>query len=56
MIGSFTIFSLFFFNVQGETDIVAVWATLSRLPCYVFYICLLTNKNPNANKLRWVIN
>ena len=28
----------------------------SRLPCYVFYICPLTNKNPNANKLSWAIN
>ena len=27
-----------------------------RLPCYVFYICPLTNKNPNANKLSWAIN
>ena len=31
------------------------WACATRrLPCYVFYICLLaTNKNPNAN-LSWV--
>ena len=28
----------------------------SRLPCYVFCTCMLTNKNPNANKLSWVIN
>ena len=26
----------------------------SRLLCYVFFLC--TNKNPNANKLSWVIN
>ena len=33
------------------------WVQPSRLPCYVFCICLLTtNKNPNANKLSWVIN
>ena len=34
--------------------------TPSRLPCYVFYLCMLTtnttNKDPNANKLSWVIN
>ena len=30
---------------------------VSRLPCYVFIICLLTtNKNPNENKLSWAIN
>ena len=32
----------------------------SRLPCYVSFLCMLTytntNKNPNANKLSWVIN
>ena len=30
----------------------------SRLPCYVFCICLLTytNENPNTNKLSWAIN
>ena len=26
----------------------------SRLPCYVFFLCMLTN--PNENKLSWVIN
>ena len=28
----------------------------SRLPCYVFYICPLTYKDPHANKLSWAIN
>ena len=32
-------------------------ASHSRLPCFVFFLCMLTtNKNPNANKLSWVIN
>ena len=31
------------------------WAGTSRLPCYVFCICLLTNKNSNANKLSWAL-
>ena len=26
---------------------------LSRLPCYVFCTCMLTNSHPNANKLSW---
>ena len=25
-------------------------------PCYVFCICVLTNKNPNANQLSWTPN
>ena len=28
----------------------------SRLPCYVSFICMLTNKNPNIEKLGWAIN
>ena len=40
------------------TNEVSVCATInSRLPCYVFFLCMLTiNKNPNENKLSWVIN
>ena len=32
------------------------WWFFSRLPCHVFFLCMSTNKNPNANKLSWVIN
>ena len=36
---------------------VIIFSTYSRLPCYVFFLCMLTtNKNQNANKLSWVIN
>ena len=29
---------------------------ISKLPCYVFCPCMLTNRNPNINELSWAIN
>ena len=28
----------------------------SWLPCYVFFLCMLTNGNSNINKLSWIMN
>ena len=41
---------------NATTRDIYIKVTTSRLPCFVFFLCMLTNKNPNANKLSWVIN
>ena len=44
------------FNNTGDFKALPDRDWPSRLPCYVFCTCLLTNKNTNANKLSWAIN
>ena len=37
--------------------LVIFWYVIfSRLHCYVFGTYMLTNRNPNVNKLSWAIN
>ena len=52
--GTFQCIASFLRLLHGSHNIHALRKLHSRLPCFVFCIVLLANRNPNENKLSWV--